>query len=121
MRCDTLWTGGRAMLGAGGDEERAEGEQCVEGTSGLNCGGIAENWQELYADAAACCDGKLWWVEQNACVATSTGTTATAAAGSGNWYRKGEKCVKDCNDSSDAQCGGLAASWDQTFANSGDC
>jgi len=96
-------------------------QSCIEGTAGLNCAGIAPNWVKVFATAESCCEQKLWWVETSRCVADSTLTPFTTAAGSSKWYRDGEKCVKDCDDSSDAQCGGLAERWEETFTTSGVC
>jgi len=97
-------------------------QSCNEGTEGLNCAGIAGPWEDMFSTAVACCTEKLWWVDQNSCVAKSTLTPSTTPLGSSQWYRKGNKCVKDCEvSSSDAQCGGLAERWDDTFASAGTC
>ena len=66
-------------------------QSCKQGTAGLNCAGLAPNWITTYATAALCCNAKLWWTESSKCIAESTLTPAATPAGSGNWYRKGEK------------------------------
>jgi len=96
-------------------------QSCEVGTAGLNCAGIALRWMTVFVTAKSCCEGKLWWLGTSACVADSTLTSATATAGSGEWYRKEEKCVKDCDDGSDIQCGGMAKRWEETFSSLSAC
>ena len=61
-------------------------QSCLEGTAGLNCAGIASNWMNVFATAEECCEKTLWWVEASTCVAHSTLTPSTTAAGSSEWY-----------------------------------
>jgi len=97
-------------------------QDCQENTSGKNCGGLVPSWKTLYENAADCCEQKLFWVEESKCISDSTLTPATAPAGSGEYYKKGEKCVKDCETGSgDSSCGGLAERWDDTFTTAADC
>lgn len=48
---------------------------------------------------------------------------ALAGAGTNRWYVKyvDELCVKDCDDSNDGECGGLAKPWDELFDDSSTC
>ena len=72
-------------------------QSCLEGTAGLNCGGIAPSWKEVFATASSCCEDTLWWVETNKCVADSDLNPPVLAPGSTpvvvipEWYRDGEK------------------------------
>ena len=43
-------------------------QDCNTGASNSNCGGVAENWQELFSSKADCCDEKMWY--DNDCVST---------------------------------------------------
>lgn len=76
----------------------------VPGTK--NCGGLAPSHKTLFSDATTCCEKTLFWKDENDCVAKSTDTESTAV-GSGKWYVDwiAFKCVKDCDDSADSQCG----------------
>jgi len=94
-------------------------QDCPEEGMGA-CGGLATPWDQLYASAAVCCAEKLSWITPSTCEAQSSLATAV---GTSRWYVDWvlEKCVKDCSDSSDASCGGLAKSWDQLYGSSGAC
>lgn len=47
---------------------------CVQDCVGsAPCGGLAETWDSLYTSAAACCSGKLSWVDPDTCVSESEG------------------------------------------------
>lgn len=94
-------------------------QDCLEQDSGP-CGGLAESWDSLYETAAICCEEKLSWVALASCEAQST---LTALVGTSQWYVNWtlEKCVKDCDISSDDNCGGLAMSWDPLYSSSGEC
>ncbi|EED86748.1 predicted protein [Thalassiosira pseudonana CCMP1335] len=47
---------------------------CVQDCVGsAPCGGLAETWDSLYTSAAACCSGKLSWVDADTCVSESEG------------------------------------------------
>jgi len=102
-------------------------QSCEVGTAAvgtapqLNCAGIAPSWMTVFATAELCCKGKLWWLGASACVADSTLIPATAGAWGGDWYKKGQKCVKDCDVGSDSQCGGMAERWDEVFSSSSAC
>jgi len=96
-------------------------QSCEVGTALLNCAGTAPSWKTVFATAELCCKGKLWWLGASVCVADSTLTPVPVTAGGGEWYRKGEKCVKDCDDSSDSQCGGMAERWEEVFSSSSAC
>jgi len=120
-------------------------QSCAHGTVGANCGGYAGDWEDMYHSAEACCQGKLWWADAGTCVAKSTAgiTIAGSSSGSGSsgsnsggyvapgvttpgisayWYKKNEKCVKDCGYSSgDPKCGGVATRWDDVYATLEEC
>ncbi|KAL7527040.1 hypothetical protein ACHAXR_001771 [Thalassiosira sp. AJA248-18] len=103
-------------------------QDCPKDTSGKNCGGLVEgNWVGTYKTAKECCDGKLWWVDENTCIAESTKDASdlnVAQAGSGKYYvHWGEaKCVKDCAETpTDPRCGGLAERWDPLFDSANSC
>ena len=76
-----------------------------------------EQWLE--SSAEACCQRYYEW-DYNSCILQSGGA---ASVGSSQWYVdwSTETCVKDCNDQSDADCGGLANRWDELFGSSNEC
>jgi len=94
-------------------------QDCAEGVGGP-CGGLAMPSDTLYDTPVACCTEKLSWIVTSTCEAQSTGV---AAVGTSQWYVDWilKKCVKDCVDSSDANCGGLAKSWDELYGSSTTC
>jgi len=103
-------------------------QDCPEGTTGKNCGGLVKgNWVVLYSTASECCKGKFWWTEENVCIGKSTQNQTAidvANAGSGKYYIdwEDEKCVKDCAKSAtDAACGGLANKWDPLYTSASVC
>ncbi|KAL7532097.1 hypothetical protein ACHAXR_006217 [Thalassiosira sp. AJA248-18] len=103
-------------------------QDCPKDTPGKNCGGLVEgNWVGTYKTAKECCDGKLWWIDENSCIAESTKDASdlnVAQAGSGNYYVNWVevKCVKDCAETpTDPQCGGLAKRWDPLFDSANSC
>jgi len=77
-----------------------------------------EYW--LDSDIEACCERHYNWVFSD-CISLSGGSSSSTATG--NWYVDWsmEKCVKDCSDSSDANCGGFAKTWDALYSTSSDC
>jgi len=81
------------------------------------CGGLVKPWDTLYGTAAICCAEQLSWVASPTCESKSN---LTIAVGTSYWYVDWalEKCVKDCDDSSDANCGGLAERWDELYGSS---
>lgn len=101
-------------------------QDCVKDTPGKNCGGLKQGWQETYEDAEDCCNERLFWVNEKACVASSKGQAiADADLGSESYYVNWltSTCVKDCvkNASSDADCGGLAKHWDEKYDSKSEC
>ena len=98
---------------------------CVQdcpASSGATCGGHANSWETLFDSAEDCCEGKLWWANQAACIGESTGTAVTVI-GSEEWYvswETGGKCVKDCPVGA-ANCGGLAESWENLHSSADQC
>lgn len=84
------------------------------------CGGKAHKWQTLHENPDACCEDELSWISTSVCVAQSTGSTAV---GTSLWFVDWEldQCVKDCDISSDIECGGFAKSWDQLYSSASDC
>ena len=70
----------------------------------------------LFDTAEACCKERMNWVSLAKCVAESDGSTL-ALQGSGKYYVKNNKCVKDCAEGTGTDCGGLAETWEEiTFA-----
>jgi len=92
---------------------------CLE-EGGGSCGGLAKPWKTMYKSAATCCSEQLSWKRSSLCEAQSN---LTAVVGTSEWYVDWsvEKCAKDCDDSSDASCGGLAKRWDKLYGTSNDC
>jgi hypothetical protein len=87
-------------------------QDCPTGTA--NCGGNPSDKSiQMFEDADTCCANKLSYLNKATCVAKSNGV-ASAAVGSGKWYVDWSisKCVKDCADSADTECGGLAENWE---------
>ncbi|EJK54923.1 hypothetical protein THAOC_25402, partial [Thalassiosira oceanica] len=93
-------------------------QDCAE--DGALCGGFANPWNELFDSASACCTGKLSWMPQSTCVAQST---KLAVISSGQWFVDWSiyKCVKDCDNAADVDCGGIANTYDQLHDSSGAC
>jgi len=94
-------------------------QDCLEADGGP-CGGLAKPWDTLYKSPNACCEAKLPWKVTATCEAQSLLTTAV---GTSQWYvnREYSKCVKDCDDSSDTNCGGLATKSDNLYGSSNEC
>jgi hypothetical protein len=92
-------------------------KQDCAAAANTNCGGNpGDKSMQLFDTAAACCSSKLSYVSKASCESKSTTGTAAAAAatGSGKWYVDWSisKCAKDCSTSGDAECGGLAETWE---------
>lgn len=92
---------------------------CPEGNGG-SCGGLARPWNALYETVANCCAQKLSWISPETCEAKSSGVAPT---GTSEWFIDWslEKCVKDCVDPSDGNCGGLAMRWDKRHQTANEC
>lgn len=95
-------------------------QDCPESAMNATCGGLAMEWNQLYETADSCCGETLSWVQLSSCQGQSSQTTV---AGSYQWFVNHplEKCVKDCEYSSDLGCGGLAKKWDQLYSSSSEC
>jgi len=89
----------------------------------LQPGGLAESSTELFADAEACCESRLSYLNVGLCNATSNGATYT---GSEEWIVDYEntRCVQDC-DTTTATCvlpGGIIEdSSTKTYADAAAC
>jgi len=94
-------------------------QDCTEETGGP-CGGLANRWDALHETAEDCCEQRLGWKITSVCEAQSTLQTVV---GTSLWYVdwSDQKCVKDCDDSSDSACGGLAKKWDDVYDSVSDC
>lgn len=95
-------------------------QDCPQGENGGRCGGAVKSWNVLYDTAKKCCEKKLGWIAISTCEAKSNLATTT---GSLHWYVDwvNEKCVKDCNDSSDVNCGGLIKGWEKLYETATKC
>jgi len=84
------------------------------------CGGLVDQWNTLFDTAAACCEEKLSWIASPTCESVST---LSPVVGTSQWYVDWslKKCVKDCADSSDVNCGGLASQFDPKYGSSSEC
>ena len=51
-----------------------------------NCGGLASWWLQTYKSAKECCKNKFYWVNQEECIAKSTGTESKEYEGTNGWY-----------------------------------
>ena len=94
-------------------------QDCPEGSSST-CGGFAKPWHELFSSVSACCENRLPWITSSVCEARSTNS---AIAGSNLWFVDWtiDKCVRDCDDPSDQECGGIANKWDHLHHSSSAC
>jgi len=94
-------------------------QDCPE-EGGVPCGGLVDQWNKLFDTAAACCKDKLYWIASPTCESVST---LSPVAGTSEWYVDWslKKCVKDCADSSDANCGGIASPSDPPYGSSSEC
>jgi hypothetical protein len=79
-----------------------------------------QTWGYHFTTIAECCREELSYVAENVCVAESNGQIPT---GTSKWYVNwdSQNCVQDCVDSSNPDCGGLAAGWVSLFASQGEC
>jgi len=96
-------------------------QDCPDGEEEGRCGGPADSWNTLYATAKECCEENLGWIATSTCEAHSGLGTVT---GTSYWYVdwKKTKCVKDCNNASDVNCGGLVRGDAETlYGNAADC
>jgi len=95
-------------------------EQDCAKENGGSCGGLAKPWDTLHDSASACCEAKLPWLVSSTCEAQSN---LVNTVGTSHWYVDWEieKCVKDCDNSSDDNCGGLAKNWDDLYVSSSAC
>jgi len=77
---------------------------------------------ELFADVTTCCSSIN--PDDEDCVTLSEGGEVPGVDGSGEWYLatypKNDRCVKDCVDEGDADCGGLVA-WGSKYASVEEC
>jgi hypothetical protein len=73
------------------------------------------SWGPTYLSIQECCQKAVGWVRPEICVANSGGQ---AFSGTNEWYMDWslEKCVQDCNDSQNSDCGGFSQSWQTLFA-----
>jgi len=94
---------------------------CPKVEEGGKCGGPADAWKALYVMSKHCCEAELGWIAVAKCDAQSN---LASFDGSSQWYVDWEKnkCVKDCNDKSEANCGGLAkGTWVQLHETMKEC
>jgi hypothetical protein len=81
----------------------ADGDECELTTDGSSS-------NTLYADARACCQGKLGWMDTDTCETVSTTGVAPGSVATDKYYAdysaSPARCVKDC-DTSDPACGGI--------------
>lgn len=65
----------------------------------------------LFDSAAACCSGKLGWMDQSLCETVSSSGTAATYTGTDKFYADYQsspaRCAKDCDTSSDPTCGSI--------------
>jgi hypothetical protein len=93
--------------------DKACKQHCATGTN--NCGGHPSDKSiQMFGSAADCCSNKLSYLNKDLCISKSETGTESAAAGSSKWYVDWSisKCAKDCPTGSDAECGGLAETWE---------
>ena len=78
------------------------------------------SWGPTYLSIQECCQQAVGWVRPEICVANSGGQ---AFSGTNEWYMDWslEKCVQDCNDSQNSDCGGFSQSWQTLFATEEAC
>jgi len=84
--------------------------QCLNATVTLPPNYMIRNpTQWLYDSAEECCSKRYNWSEKECLSNSGSGTTDV---GTGNWYVDWilEKCVRDCEDSSDSSCGKIVVS-----------
>ena len=90
----------------------------------VNCGGLNERWETPYDTAEKCCEVMKTYVNQEYCLVKSEGGEDAVfnPTGSGEWYVKGNDCVKDCT-TSDSECEALdlADNWTTTYDDKDDC
>lgn len=94
-----------------GEDERTDIPDYMRNNPGI--------WLE--GEVESCCLRYFSW-DYNRCVRLTSGSTA-AAVGTSEWWVDWSirKCVKDCNDATDGDCGGLAKPWDDLFGSANDC
>ena len=75
---------------------------------GANCGGLASSWLQTYKSAEECCKNKFNWLNQEKCIAKSTGTESKEYEGTNGWYVNVEwdACVQDCHVDNGDDCDG---------------
>jgi len=95
-------------------------QDCAEGTVDT-CGGYSDPWNQLYASASACCTEKLPWITASLCEARSTNSVTVSSTNL--WFVDYtiDKCVKDCDNPSDIDCGGIATPWNTLFSDASVC
>merc|ERR1712194_270722 len=96
-------------------------QDCPDGEGGGRCGGPVDSWKTLYDTIKKCCEANLNWIAPSTCEAQST---LSASTRSSDWYVDWdrEKCVKNCIDSSDVNCGGLVEGvWDELYTTAANC
>jgi len=73
-----------------------------------NCGGMASLWMPTYKSAKECCKNNFNWVNQEKCIAKSTGTESKEYEGTNGWYINVEwdACVQDCHVDNGDDCDG---------------
>lgn len=90
----------------------------------VNCGGLNERWETGYDTAKKCCDVMKTYVNEEYCLVKSEGGEDAVfnPTGSGEWYVKGNDCVKDCTTSDDeCEALDLADNWTTTYEDKDDC
>jgi hypothetical protein len=95
--------------------------KCINGTDAPGYMKKSPNlW--LFDDASSCCK-RYYEYAGSQCLVDSGGTSSSVATN--KWYvdYSNDVCVKDCDDSNDAQCGGLAELWQRSemFVDSDSC
>lgn len=76
---------------------------------GGTCGGNVAIWKTLHATDADCCESTLSWISTAVCSAESLLSTPI---GTLQWYVDwlDERCVQDCDTSTNSTCGGVVTS-----------
>ena len=102
------------------DQSASVCKQDCPAANGLPCGGSPPDTSlKLYSSLESCCAAKIAW--EPSCVDKSNGNEPQ---GTGNRYYVNwglTKCALDCPEGSADGCGGVAKSWDTTYATSASC
>jgi len=99
-------------------------QDCPVSSSNPTCGGTPKDLsQPLYASMEDCCKQKFSWMGDS-CMCKADPTLTVCVEAATKWYASDKdngKCKRNCDDSADDECGGMASVGQTLFDSAEEC